>query len=108
MAGHGICPIAWLESCHGSERRGNRAPPGDTHLAAAGRSSGGGEGPILSSEALRFAHATGTPTAVTRTLTGKDELLTIGLTLVMCLALVSVLPRRRPEPVVVRTRDHRR
>ena len=55
----------------------------------------------------------GAPTAVTRTLTGKDELLTIGIMLlltmlVMAAVLASAPVRRRPAPLVARTRDHRR
>ena len=55
----------------------------------------------------------GAPTAVTRTLTGKDELLTIGIMLlltmlVMAAVLASALVRPRPAPLVARTRDHRR
>ncbi|HET8624083.1 MAG TPA: hypothetical protein VFM14_11010 [Gemmatimonadales bacterium] len=68
--------------------RWNPAPPGDIQLA-------------------------GAPTAVTRTLTGKDELLTIGIMLlltmlVMAAVLASALVRHRPAPLVARTRDHRR
>jgi hypothetical protein len=53
------------------------------------------------------------PTAVTRTLTGKDELLTIGSMLLLTMlvigaALTQALARPRPVPLVARTRDHRR
>jgi hypothetical protein len=56
---------------------------------------------------------TGAPTAVTRTLTGKDELLTIGIMLLLTMlviaaALTSALVRPRPVPLMARTRDRRR
>ena len=55
----------------------------------------------------------GAPTAVTRTLTGKDELLTIGIMLLLTMlvigaAVTSALVRSRPVPLVARTRDRRR
>lgn len=54
----------------------------------------------------------GAPTAVTRTLTGKDGLLTNGIMLVLTMlvigaALVPVLTRPGPVPLVTRTRDRR-
>ena len=55
----------------------------------------------------------GAPTAVTRTLTGKDELLTIGIMLLLTMlvigaALTPALVRPRPVPLMARTRDRRR
>ena len=49
----------------------------------------------------------------TRTLTGKDELLTIGIMLLLTMlvigaALTPALTRPRPVPLVARTRDRRR
>ncbi len=55
----------------------------------------------------------GAPTAVTRTLTGKDGLLTIGTMLLLTMlviraALTSALARPRPVPLMARTREPRR
>jgi hypothetical protein len=49
----------------------------------------------------------------TRTLTGKDELLTIGTMLLLTMlvtsaALATALTRSRPEPLMARTQDRRR
>ena len=49
----------------------------------------------------------------TRSLTGKDELLTIGIMLLLTMlvigaALTSALVRPRPVPLMARTRDRRR
>ena len=49
----------------------------------------------------------------TRTLTGKDELLTIGIMLLLTMlviaaALTPALTRPRPVPLMARTRDRRR
>ncbi len=67
---------------------GNPTSPGDIQLASA-------------------------PTAVTRTLTGKDKLLTIGIMLLLTMlvigaALTPALVRPRPVLLMARTRDRRR